>query len=118
MKIQKLTPEQLLQTIQNGEFDTQLLCAKEYTVVLMSQSWCPQFLMVRRMIEKLPEMESVQVLETVYDKDPAGKEFMTFKEAVFQNHLIPYLRFYKNGALRKETNYISKGAFLQHIEQS
>lgn len=116
MEIIILTEDELMQTIKEGEFPTSLLVKTEKTVIMMSQSWCPQFLIMRSMIKNLPQNQDLTVYLTVYDKKSYGKKVQKFKEDIFNNHLIPYLRFYKNGALYKETNYISKGAFLKFTD--
>ena len=38
---------------------------------------------------------------------------MRFKETVFRNHQVPYIRYYIEGRLVKETNYTSKDFFLK-----
>lgn len=115
MKTIELTPQQLLDCVEQGDFSTDLRLKTRTTVFLMSQAWCPQYTTVKRMIEGLEDIDELTIYETLYDRNPAGEAFMPFKEQKFGNHLIPYIRFYQNGTLIKESNYLSEGAFRQYI---
>jgi len=42
---------------------------------------------------------------------------MTFKENAFGNDQVPYVRYYRDGKLAHESNYIDKGGFLRFLKR-
>ncbi|MGL4370785.1 MAG: hypothetical protein ACRCUT_14100, partial [Spirochaetota bacterium] len=112
----ELTDEQIRGAVESGEFGGDVTGAAENVAVVMSQDWCPQWLIVKRWLEQLPESCGIRIFVTVYNQKDYYHEFMHFKETVFGNREIPYIRYYRNGALIKETNYTSKGFFLKSFE--
>jgi hypothetical protein len=49
--------------------------------------------------------------ELLYNKVSYFNEFREFKENVWKNDEIPYLRFYKGGKLFRDSNYIIRDRF-------
>ena len=109
----KLTETQIRSAIAAGEFGDDVIRSAKNVAVVMSQSWCPQWHAVSKWIDELPPDAAVSVFTVVYDEEPFGDEFMRFKETVFGNGLIPYIRYYIGGKLVKESNYTSKDFFLK-----
>ena len=107
--------------IENGDFPEDIL-AEEHVAVIMTQSWCIEWLQMRSWLKRLadkgkPEKLEIQVYTVVYDKADYFHEFMAHKEEVFGNQLVPYVRYYSRGALRSESNYLPRGAFLGRFEE-
>ena len=112
----ELTEEQIHLAIKNGEFSDEIIRSGKKVAVVMSQGWCPQWMMVDRWLDKLPEEADINIFVTVYDKENYYQEFMHFKETVFGNRQVPYIRYYLDGVLFKETNYTSKDFFLKAFD--
>lgn len=109
---QKLTPGQIDYAIENGEFPPEVILSAENVAVVLTQGWCPQWSHMAQWILSLEPEDSIRVYYTVYDEEPYFERFMDFKETVFGNRQIPYVRYYRGGKLVKESNYISKSLFL------
>lgn len=113
----KLTDEQATTAIEQGNFDETILNASEKVAIVLTQSWCPQWIFMRTYLKKLTtdkseETKEMTVFTLEYDKVSYFDQFMRFKEGVFKNDLVPYIRYYKNGELIETTNYVSKHGFL------
>ncbi len=50
-----------------------------------------------------------------YDRESFFEDFMEFKENVFGNRSVPYVRYYRDGELIAESNYISRQGFLSKL---
>lgn len=111
-----LSKDQVFNAIQKGEFDNEIISSNNLVVVVMTQDWCPQWVNMKSWIYEVETNKDVDVYELVYNKTEYFNEFMSFKENVLRNSLIPYLRFYKNGLLVEETNYIKKEEFKTALE--
>lgn len=109
----ELSKEQIRAAIRGGEFGDDVIRAGKNVAVIMSQSWCPQWTMVSRWLESIPEETDLNIFTVVYDGKDYFHEFMAFKETVFGNSEVPYIRYYIEGKLVKETNYTSKDFFLK-----
>lgn len=51
-----------------------------------------------------------------YDREPWFETFMEFKETVFNNREIPYVRYYKAGKLTNESNYVPLDGFIARLK--
>lgn len=111
-----LTKDQVFNAIEKGEFEKDIVLSKYLVVVVMTQDWCPQWINMKNWIYDLETNKDVDVYELIYNKTGYFYKFMNFKENVWGNSDIPYLRFYKNGKLAKQTNYISKEEFKRLLE--
>jgi hypothetical protein len=107
----ELSDEQISDAIKNGEFGNDVLCSKKNVAVIMSQSWCPQWSMLNRWLDAYADNPDIDIYVVVYDKKNYFREFLHFKETVFGNDAVPYIRYYIGGKLVKETNYTSKDFF-------
>jgi hypothetical protein len=112
IQIYKLTKEQIRTAISNGEFGDDVIKSNKNVAVIMSQSWCPQWIMLNLWIKTIPKESDIRIYTSVYDQESYFNEFMYFKETVFLNQKVPYIRYYIDGKCVKETNYTSKGFFL------
>ena len=108
-----LTEAQVRHAIAAGEFGDDVIRSSRCVAVVMSQSWCPQWHAVERWLGALPREAEIDIYTVVYDNEPYFEDFMRFKETVFGNHQVPYIRYYVDGRLIKETNYTSKDFFLK-----
>ncbi len=107
-----LTPEHIEYTIDQGDFPPEVLESKTRVAVVMTQDWCPQW---GYMKDYLPGIEDadLDIYVTLYNTEAYGDAFMEFKEDVFENALIPYVRYYVNGQFKKASNFVSREHFIQ-----
>ncbi|MBT3276259.1 MAG: hypothetical protein HN368_24135 [Spirochaetales bacterium] len=118
-----LTEAQARQAIADNEFGEDVRGSSEHVAVVLTQGWCPQWVMMNgwlKSMQKKNESESLDldVYVLVYDRVPYSSEFMRFKETTFSNYEIPYVRYYYKGNLIDESNYISKNGFLRIMEKA
>jgi len=107
----KLTEEQCRQAIRVGDFAPELTKAAPLVVIVLTQSWCPQWTRMRPFLESFSEEVGRAGWFVEYDRETFFEDFRSFKEAKFRNEEVPYLRYYREGRLVKETNYVDKGCF-------
>jgi hypothetical protein len=109
----KLSREQCLGLLSAREFGPELLGAAPSVALVLTQSWCPQWGWMRSYLEALPPDPGLAVFWVEYDLEDFFEPFMAFKEEVFGNRDVPYVRYYRDGALVRESNFIDKGGFLR-----
>ncbi|MDF2988033.1 MAG: hypothetical protein K0R50_3543 [Eubacterium sp.] len=105
--------EQVMKAIEKGDFEGSLLTTNDKVVIVLTQDWCPQWHDMKGWIYRIDIDQEIDVYELEYNRTDYFDDFRNFKENVWNNHTIPYLRFYRNGILYKETNYISEGQFSE-----
>jgi len=113
----KITDEQAKRAIEQGEFEESILKTSSNVAIVLTQSWCPQWVFMRSYLKKLTKEERDETKEMTvftfeYDRVPYFDQFMRFKEGIYKNDLVPYIRYYKDGKLFETTNYVSKPGFL------
>lgn len=110
----KVTEEQAREAIANGEFGKEVVASRKYVAVVLTQSWCPQWVHLKRSLDDLQQKSEydVDIYELEYDKEDYFEAFRRFKENTFENDMIPYVRYYTDGKLVGETNYVSTNGFL------
>lgn len=118
----KITTDHLASAIANSEFPAEILEASPLVACIMTQSWCPQWVFMRswlRKLEKTAEMTEglkIQTFEAEYDRLPNFSEFRSFKEQVWNNWEVPYIRYYAGGNLVHESNFVSAMMFLDNLK--
>ena len=82
--------------------------------IILTQSWCPQWVHLKRSLESLEHQYEydIDIYELEYDKTDYFDDFLRFKENILENDEIPYIRYYTDGELVGETNYVSVKDFL------
>ena len=107
--IRTLTKDQLDALMSEGEFPESVRLAAPKVVVVMTQDWCGQW---ANMAAYLPDFASEAAIFTVeYNLLPDFERIMTFKETVFDNQQVPYVRFYRDGKLVRQSNWVPRAAF-------
>jgi len=107
---------QAINAIENGEFENSIIASKNSVVIILTQDWCPQWMDMKSWIYDLKIDTDVDIYELEYNTTDYSEDFMKFKENNLGNHYVPYLRFYKQGVLANETNYIDKTQFIDIIQ--
>ena len=117
----QIIESQARKAIAEGEFGDDIRLASPNVAVVLTQGWCPQWADLNRTLTTLEsdglEIE-LSVFELVYDLEPYSAEFMSFKEKVFGNYQIPYVRYYQDGRLTDESNWVSRKNLLKRFDRS
>jgi hypothetical protein len=113
MNVNKITGEQAFRAIESGEFGEDVIASCERVAVLMSQDWCPQWAAMRAWVFSIER--DIDLYELVYNREPYFHEFRAFKEQMWRNGQIPYVRYYRGGKLTAESNYVSEEEFLGYL---
>lgn len=113
-----ITAEQAEYAMEHGDFGVDVTRSAQNVAIVLTQSWCPQWLIMREWIKGFndsPDGDSLEVdlYVLVYDTVDYFDRFRRFKEDVYGNHQVPYVRYYTNGRLVNETNYVSRRRFLK-----
>ncbi|MCG8569515.1 MAG: thioredoxin family protein [Spirochaetes bacterium] len=116
--IEDINIEEIKKAIEHREFDQVLLQSHKQLVLILTQSWCSQWHYMEQWINELlkedePDLKNVKIMKYVYDQSPLFSDFLDLKEDQWNNRAIPYLRFYRNGKIITECNYIPKDRFLE-----
>jgi hypothetical protein len=114
----KLTVDQCNHARQTGDFGLDVLGAAASVVVVLTQSWCPQWLMMRHWLEKAAVETGAIVFYVEYDRESFFEPFMAFKEDILGNRHVPYLRYYRNGTLVTDGNFIGYDGILRNLRLS
>jgi hypothetical protein len=113
MHLRKITRDQAFHAIGTGEFGEDVTAGNQRVAVLMTQDWCPQWKAMQAWIHAL-EVE-FDLYELIYDQVEYFDEFKNFKETKWGNQKIPYIRYYLDGMLAHESNYVEREDFLKNL---
>ncbi|OHD65862.1 MAG: hypothetical protein A2176_03360 [Spirochaetes bacterium RBG_13_51_14] len=80
----------------------------------MTQDWCPLWTAMKSWIYSLEE--GCGLYELIYNRVEYFNEFRRFKESKWGNGLIPYIRYYVDGKLVRESNYVTKDQFVNNFD--
>ncbi len=108
----KLDTARCERAMREGEFGDEVIKAGPRVVVVLTQSWCPQWEMMLPWLDDAAREAGAVVFYLEYDREPFFEPFMTWKEDVLGNRSVPYLRYYRDGVLVAQTNYVSRAAFV------
>ncbi len=115
-----LSEPQARAAIEKGEFDMEVLRSSENVAIVLTQGWCFEWVSMARWLDRMAKRREpvdieIDVYELVYDRVDYFHDFLLFKETVFRNHRVPYVRYYVKGVLQSESNYVSAAEFLSHF---
>ena len=109
-----LTNDELKQAISEGDFASDIRNSCSRVAVILTQSWCPQWTFMKAWLSRMQkdtETPGICIYEAEYDRLPVFDEFRRFKESVFNNWEVPYVRYYTDGKLSGESNFVSEYSF-------
>jgi hypothetical protein len=115
--MKRLSKEDCLALMKDGDFGAGIVGAADSVAVVLTQSWCPQWGWMRSYLADLPPDAGRAVFWVEYDLEDFFEPFMKFKESVFGNDQVPYVRYYRDGKPVAESNYIDRGGFLRFLER-
>lgn len=106
-----------------GEFDADVIGSSRMVAVILTQSWCFEWAIMNRWLDRLVKREEprdiqLDVYQLVYDREPYFREFLDFKERNFQNYHVPYVRYYNDGRLIGQSNFVRPERFLSYFGES
>ncbi|MCX7788579.1 MAG: hypothetical protein N2442_12895 [Spirochaetes bacterium] len=120
MKRIPLTEEDARQILDTGSIPDRILCSASAVAVVLTQSWCPQWLVMddylHRWASEEPDGEDVQVYHLEYDRLPFFSRFLAWKEETFKNYDIPYVRFYRKGTFVGDANFLDLEGFKASLK--
>lgn len=116
--IRKLTEAECRHAVENGDFPASTIGSAPAVALVMTQSWCHQWVYMRTYLHEAEQRApagglSVRFVE--YDKEPFFAEFMAHKEDVFGNRSVPYVRYYRDGAFAGDSNFVSLDVFMAKL---
>lgn len=109
----QFTEGEIRRTLREGEIPPEIREPAPYLVSVWTQDWCPQWIDMQQWI--LTECGDVPVYLLVYNRHPLFKDILDFKEQVWKNLEIPYVRHYRRGKLIKEHNWIPREKFHELV---
>ena len=113
--LKKLTEAECRAAIAQGDFSAAIVGAAPTVVLVLTQSWCPQWTRMQPWLEELDSEQGVAAYFVEYDREPFFDDFRAFKESVYGNGEVPYFRYYREGALVKESNYLDRNSFRRIV---
>jgi hypothetical protein len=113
VRTKKLSEDQVLELVKTGDFSPDIIAAKKKVVIILTQDWCPDWKNMRQWFNSLDDAVDVDIYELIYNRSEHFQNCLALKENRWNNSLIPYLRYYVNGILINESNYVTKEEFLK-----
>ena len=111
IKRKKISKKQIDDAIANREFGPDVTGSNSRVAVVMTQSWCPQWSALQAWMSDCEPQSDLDCYELIYDKDGQFDEILDLKEKGWKNDQIPYIRYYKDGRLTGQSNYVSREKF-------
>jgi hypothetical protein len=103
------------QAMAKGEFGPEITASTSLVAVILTQSWCPQWIMMRRWLDRAESDTASRVFFLEYDQEDFFDAFMAFKEDVFGNRSVPYIRYYRDGVFTGDGNFIGRDGFVAKL---
>lgn len=110
-----LTEADLTATLAAGEIPESIRHAADHVIVIWTQDWCPQWADLERWV--LEEAIDIPVYLLVYNRHPRFQELMTFKEDIWKNREIPYVRHYVQGKMVAAHNWLPRTTFQEQLRR-
>jgi len=104
-----ISDAQIAQTLKDGDFPPEIRNAAEKVLVIMTQDWCEDWHAMETFVPGYEDQVTMFLL--VYNLHPDFDAIREFKEDVFGNREIPYLRYYYRGQLIAKTNQLPRRTF-------
>ncbi len=115
--MRKLSAEECKAAIAAGEFAPEITASAPAVAIVLTQSWCPQWMWMKTYLGSFKEDPGIAIFTIEYDRESFFEDFMAFKENVFGNDQVPYVRYYRDGKLVHESNYIDRSGFLRFLNR-
>ena len=109
--------------IEIGEVPVDIKNSAENVAVVVTQSWCGDWKFMQSWLTDGSTIGAdsddmaIRVYTYEYDKTAMRTDFMQFKEGVWKNELIPYVRYYKKGSYIGDSNALGKDSFVSRFSE-
>lgn len=114
-----LSDEQARYAIINGGFPAEITESSDTVALILTQSWCPQWTFMKMSLRGLKDNREdldLTVYTYEYDRSPIFNDFMNFKESVYRNWEVPYVRLYKKGQFIGDSNAMPAGRMVEKLK--
>ena len=111
----ELTEQQARDAIEAGELPREVIGSAPRVAVILTQDWCPQWAAMDSYLAEMEDREDLLVYFLLYNRVAFFRDFMRFKEQVWHNYEIPYVRYYRDGELAGDSNFVPRKAFLSRL---
>ncbi|GAB1482325.1 hypothetical protein MASR2M78_11400 [Treponema sp.] len=113
----KLTESDCRTAMAEGDFSPELRNTAKYVALVLTQSWCPQWRFMSLYLNSIitEGKGEIEIRYIEYDREAFFEEFLAFKEDHFQNRDVPYVRYYREGQLVDQSNFLSKQGFKSKL---
>jgi hypothetical protein len=118
MKRKILSKDQALRAVQNLEFSSDVTTSSNKVAVIMTQDWCSEWMAMKRWMDSMEDIKGLNIYELIYNTVDYYSDFLQLKEKSWKNNLIPYIRYYADGVLIHQSNYVNKEDFLKILKLS
>lgn len=107
-----------MEAIREGDFNPQLYSSAIKVIIVLTQSWCPQWMFLKESLRDIEEENpDIKIYYVEYDLEDFFRHFMDFKEQVYENFQVPYIRYFKNGKEIGQSNYTDKSGVLSFFKE-
>lgn len=116
-----LSDEQARDAISNGAFSAGITENSEAVALILTQSWCPQWTFMKMSLKGLRAGKDdldLTIYTYEYDRSRLFNDFMNFKESVYRNWEVPYVRLYKKGKFIGEGNAMPAGRMVEKLKKA
>ena len=111
--VQKMSDADAQYIIDHQDVSAEMRNTSHYVACIATQSWCHQWHAMRAYFDS---DKDVVVWYYEYDLTDLFDPFREFKEQIWKNDQIPYIRYYRAGALVYESNYCLEKDFYDHFD--
>jgi hypothetical protein len=113
----EFSSEQIYKAIELGEFPDEVTQSSDYVAIILTQDWCYQWGFMETWLKNLQMDMNLDIYTSFYNKEPYYEDFLDFKESVLGNTSIPYVRYYYQGKLKAQSNYVNQATFFTLLTQ-
>lgn len=94
--------------IDNKELPDSIKNSSDNVLAIFTQDWCGDWKGLKRELDANEKNSGadIAIFICMYNQSSMYEPFMKFKETIWQNELIPYLRYYKKGNFIKDSNHL------------
>lgn len=95
--------------LEHEEIENAIVNSALNVMVVFTEHWSPDWQDMDKdlMNNQRTEQVDINVYTATYNRGFLFDPFREFKENVWNSHFVPYIRFYKNGAILWETGHLA-----------
>lgn len=123
LQVHELKEQTARRMIELGEVPVDIKDSAANVAVIVTQSWCGDWKYMQSWLKdgatigNAGDELTINVYTFEYDQSPVRQDFMAFKEGVWRNELIPYVRYYRNGSYMGDSNALAREAFVRRFSE-